>query len=560
MILRKPYAFIIRHFKLIHLIITILLCVGTYKATVIRTFLKDYSAAPAILNKLDASAYMDATTNTAEMIERMDSLFSFSVFIVPLVTILLTIVILFILYNKKKPYLLYIIVILYSMLLLAFYGITYNIIGDMETVLVDSRLTILIKDLLNLVVVGGIIIIVFVLTRATGFDIKKFNFVKDLEELNISETDNEEFEVELNIDSNIIRRKVRKFFRNLKYFYIEKKFLINLSIVLLLTVIGFVIYFVIIVHHEDYNQNSYFGSKDFTMHIDNVYLTNKDYSGNVITNKYLVILDLDVKSSYMNGKKMDISNYVLKIGDNEYKHTSKYRDYLFDIGVVYDDQLIYSRSEQNKKRTDYRTNYLLVYEIPESLINSDMILRYTMEFDLFANKLRPKYARVKLNPVNLDKNIVTTKYDVEDGIEFKDSVMKDLYLKLSSYEINSVIPEYYRFCIDTNKCYDSVEYITPSIGNVEKTILKIDLYSDSLEQYGIYNLYTFMQKFGKIEYKINGVNKQSNFINKINSNHAAVDNYYIEIPKEIEDATSVSLKFYIRNKVYEYALKQEEQL
>lgn len=555
MILRKPYAFIIKHFKLLHLILLALFGISIYRLSAIGAFLKQYLENPVVFNRFSVDAYF-TTNNITEMLAELDSLFPFYVFLVPLIVILVTLVILFILYSKKKPYLLYIIIITYSIALLAFYGIIYNLVSQMQTTLVDTRFANIMRDFTNIVMIAGIILSIFILVRATGFDIKKFNFVKDLQELDISEEDNAEFEVELNVDSNVIRRKIRKIIRYLKYTYYERRFIINLALTSVIVIAGFVIYFVVMVHHKDYNQTATFGSSDFTMHIDNVYLTNKDYLGNVISDKYLVIVDLDIKSSYAKGKRLDISNCALIVNDKKYLHTAKYRDLLYDIGTVYEDNLIYSRTENNKKRTDFKTNYLLVYEIPASYIDDKMTFRYTMDFDVFADTVRPKYARVKLTPINLDKNIEVTTYELADSISFKQSVMSNLYLTIDSYEINQTMAEYYRFCTSTKECFDSVEYITPSIGNIDKTVLKLTGKLENSNIVGIYNLYNLVDKFGKIEYKIGDTTKKTSIIGKINTNHNSNDTYYIEIPKEVEQADKISLKFNVRNKVYEYILKQ----
>ena len=276
-----------------------------------------------------------------------------------------------------------------------------------------------------------------------------------------------------------------------------------------------------------------------------------------MTDKYLVIIDLDVRSSYSRGKKLDISNCVLTIDDRIFKHTPKYRDFIYDIGTVYEDNLIYSRTEQNMKKSDFKTNYLLVYEIPKTYINSKMVFRYTMSFDVFADTMRPKYARVKLNPVNLDTNIKEQQYELGDKISLEDSVMNELSLQIDSYEVNEIMAEYYRFCLNTNKCYDSVEYITPSIGNTDKTILKVTGKLENSNVTGIYNLYNLIDKFGKIEYKVNDTIKKSSIINKLTPGHISNDTYYMEIPKDVEQASKISLKLYIRNKVYEYILKPE---
>ena len=56
MILRKPYAFLIRHFKLIHLILTVLLAYILYKTNKLLSFFNQYLSSgkyEVIVSKLD---------------------------------------------------------------------------------------------------------------------------------------------------------------------------------------------------------------------------------------------------------------------------------------------------------------------------------------------------------------------------------------------------------------------------------------------------------------------------------------------------------------------------
>ena len=80
--------------------------------------------------------------------------------------------------------------------------------------------------------------------RATGFDVKKFDFAHDLQQLNVDEKDNEEFEVDVELDTDKLFRKIRKKIRYAKYVYFENKFLIflTLAIVLGLGVGGYFIF------------------------------------------------------------------------------------------------------------------------------------------------------------------------------------------------------------------------------------------------------------------------------------------------------------------------------
>lgn len=544
MILKKPYAFIIKHFKLLHLILTALLSLTIYRLVLIMTFLKEYLVNPVVFDKFSVESYL-SSNDILRNIDSLDSLFPLLAFIIPLIIIIISLIILFILYNKRKPFLLYIFTIVFSLVLFILYGISYNLTYSMRTVLVDIRLTNMIKDIYTIIIIIGSVLALFALIRATGFDIKKFNFVKDLQELDISEEDSEEFEVELNVDSNVLRRNFRKKLRTFKYNYVEKKFLINLIVLLVLLFAGFIIYFFIIVHHKEYSQNQTFSTDNFDMQVENVYITNKDYKNNIITDNYLVVVDLKIKSYTSKGKVFDVGNSNLIIGEKEYKHDTKYRDLLFDLGVVYDNNLIYN----------VESKYLLVYEIPKESINKQMIFRYTLGFDILASTLKPIYANVKLNPINLNTNLENKNYSINDEIIIDSSIMRDSKIQLTGYDLNSTMAEYYRFCISTKECYDSVEYINPSIGNEEKTLLKIEGKVDNIKIKNVYDLYNLIEKFGKIKYRINGFMKRVNVYGKVNPVHSSKDTYYLEIPKEVEQADMLSLEFNIRNIKYEYVLK-----
>ena len=80
-----------------------------------------------------------------------------------------------------------------------------------------------------------------VLIRGLGFDIKKFNFNRDLQDLRLEEKDSEEVEVSIDLSSDRIKRTGRRTVRELKYYYLENKLVIN--IILVVTVVIFIMIF-----------------------------------------------------------------------------------------------------------------------------------------------------------------------------------------------------------------------------------------------------------------------------------------------------------------------------
>ena len=93
MILRKPYAFFIKHFKLMHIILSVLVCYSLYNTKELLEFFNEY--AKTIINVTGQNLY--------EIL--IPGLFH----ILPFLIIIFSIIILVVLAIKKKPNLFYII-------------------------------------------------------------------------------------------------------------------------------------------------------------------------------------------------------------------------------------------------------------------------------------------------------------------------------------------------------------------------------------------------------------------------------------------------------------------
>ena len=70
------------------------------------------------------------------------------------------------------------------------------------------------------------------------------------------------------------------------------------------------------------------------------------------------------------------------------------------------------------------------------------------------------------------------------------------------------------------------------------------------------NLFDWIEKYGSIVYTIGDHEyRVSNLTQVVSSRVSSVDTIYVEVPKNILDATSVKLKIKVRNSVYVYILK-----
>ena len=77
MILRKPYAFLVKHFKLIHILLTLVIAFLVYRTNIILNFLNEYIAS-------NQTSPIDNLTNT---------MFNIWMFIFPFIVIVLSLVI-----------------------------------------------------------------------------------------------------------------------------------------------------------------------------------------------------------------------------------------------------------------------------------------------------------------------------------------------------------------------------------------------------------------------------------------------------------------------------------
>ena len=200
MILRKPYAILIKNFKLIHAIIAVMMGYLTYRTSEIVSFISDYIGS----SQLKVSP------------EKVEGLYGPILFVLIAFVILLNIVLLFVLRFKKKPIKFYIYNIIGQLYTLVMYAISYNLIKELQHGLVDIKTLKLIQDFTMGAFFLQIIALVIVAIRATGFDIKGFNFKEDLAELEIKEEDSEEFEVSFDVDTDKLKRGLKKRIRYAK--------------------------------------------------------------------------------------------------------------------------------------------------------------------------------------------------------------------------------------------------------------------------------------------------------------------------------------------------------
>ncbi len=537
MIIRKPYAFLIKHFRLIHAIMTICMGYLLYRSYLIYDYIKSYMATSMLAVNEDITS----------------SLFVSRMFYLPGLIIILIAILLVVMIRKKKPFLFYVVNIFIYIATVILYGYLFNQLNYIETNIMEIKQVQLIHDLALMLLIGQGVSFFISLIRSLGFDMKQFEFGKDLMELETNDEDNEEVEVNITVDSNAIKRELNKRKRYIKYVYLENKLLINASILLFFSVIFLLIYLNSTVYNITYDEGSMFYVSGYELGVNKVYMTNKSFDGKVITSddKYLALAEVSVMITGYD-RILNTGKTILEVdGVNYYPNTTRYKDYTFDLGKTYYNEEL---------PLDTFTKVLLVYEIPKNSIKSKIEFKYLNNVETDEDKFNPKYIHVNISPIYIDE--VKEAVDVELGVDtvLNENNLGKTTLKINSFEMKEEYGLSYNFCYK-EECITSYEYLRPvPNSNYDLAVLKVNAELNKDEYINVSTIntpYDLVNLYGLIEYKINGETyRVSKDFRNIKANRVSTGNdYYISINKKIINAEEAYLYLYVRDSVYRYKIK-----
>ena len=342
MVLRRPYAFLIKHFRLIHLIITAILTFLVIKLRGVYKFLN--SVIEVSTNRYGASEYIN-----------------YGLIIIIFVVLLLFLAIYWLLKYKDKPRRLYMFAIGGYIVISIFLLILFSFIASFEYNVVDAKTIRFYRDTLLIMMVFQYVFILLMAVRGFGFDIKKFDFNKDAAELNATESDSEEIEINTQIDTTNIVRGIEKGKRELGYYVKEYRPYVIVIGVVIVAIIGINAYKFINNNLKTYHEGDIVGEK-------NILKINEGYYGIYDDGEY-VIINFD---AYKYGKKerLNINNLALHIGKKTYIPNKNICSQFSSFGTCYKKQFI----------TEEARSYIATYEVDDLNIKKTY-LTYTDSFD-----------------------------------------------------------------------------------------------------------------------------------------------------------------------------------
>ena len=349
MIVRKPYAFLIKHFRLIHGLLFAMLVFLIIKSISIYTFFNDY-------------ATRHYFTNTNSLVSDYVTML---MFVVALLIIVVCAIIYYLLSIKQKSRSIYFIIGAYAIIMFGYFVYISNVLGGLMQKSMNVESVRAIRDISIIVIIPMLVFMFIILSRSLGFNLKKFEFKKDLEDLKIESTDNEEVEVTLGKNSYKYKRFIMKTIRFTGYFIQENKFFVTAVLSIIMLSISIMIYLNIKVYNVKYETNQTIFANTMWYRVNNSYITQKDISGKEIDeNKYYIIVNVNIDNK--SSSKYDVSRelFRLDIGgksiipvfnmDKEFTDFGKiYKASTIDAGDQFDVNVIF---EIEKK--DYKDEYL----------------------------------------------------------------------------------------------------------------------------------------------------------------------------------------------------------
>lgn len=524
MILRKPFAILIKYFKAIHILLTAFSFYLVYRTNMILSFLSEYMG----------------THNSVIGKDLTSELYSWLMYLSLFIIIVGSCIILALMLFKQKKVKLYIYNIFTYVTLGIIFAFSYSVVSSLEIELVDVRTLKIVQDLITTSFILQIISLVMVAMRATGFNVQKFNFTKDLQDLEIEDLDNEEFEINIDLDYDDKKRKLNRMIRHTKYVYRENKFVLLSLIVIVIGVTCLSIYLNVGVYNKVYSKNEAFTTNFFVMQMGDSYSSSKDYRGNeILKNESLIMINMNLKRLATKDTTFDSARLILKIDEHHFYHDSAYKNLMFDMGEIYLNQNISTEFD----------NYVFIYKIPTDFLDKDIRLIYT--------DYNGKQIQMDVNPISLIKEEEPINVFVPQVMTLGDSILSKREIKFDSVEIADSFRVDYKFCVDS-KCYQSYEYLKTTLnGKNNKVLLKIKGSIKEIATEKKVDLYTFINQFGYVEYQINNETKTIGLNAKeVKPTKTTLqDECYVEVTEEVKYADSIKIVFKIRNKTYKYIVK-----
>ena len=531
MIIRKPYAFMIKHFKLLHLIILACIIFALY----------NLSGIGALINTLISSR---TYTYSGADIYINTSIYPFL-----FVALFLSVGLFWLLRQKKKPVGLYIGLVIYLLVLVFSFMYIYGVLNKIINETVEVDVLAFLRDFLVLLNFPGYIFSGVCFVRGIGFNIKQFNFSKDIEELKIADKDSEEFEVMVGQNNYKYVRTLRRTIREARYYVLENLVAITILFGVLILLLGFFGFRYYQQYMKKIKAQQVTTVNNITYVVNNAYITAEDFNGNIVKEgSKFVVVDMSFNNTSNDDKVLDLDRIHLVNNQLIYNNTQAYNSKFIDLGVPYD--------RDTKIPKDVMFDRTLIFEIPASSVTTNFDLR--VEYGVTS-----KNKNVISNYVKFDilaKNIDTE--DTTENIVYNHTVNANVInenpfdFSIRGFNLQENFNGKYVLCDKKLKCQKYNTLISANSYN-KKTMLVIDykgtIHEDAkfTKTFNTYN--KVFTNYTYLEYSL--YNKRMFEKVEIVPQSDVEDKLFFLVDRKLIESDYINLTFKFRNNTYVLSLK-----
>lgn len=534
MIFRRPYAFLIKYFKIINFVISLLFIYIAYKSYRVMTFFNEY-----VTHNYSGNIYKNFYMQYISPI----TILAFIVLLIGLA------IVLWLLIYKKKPIKIYATSILYYFILLIYFTINKNVMIGMETSVVTAEAARIYRDLSLIFLVPQIFFIITFILRGFGLNINKFNFEKDIKELEVTSEDNEEVELTFKNDGVKLKRNIRRYFREFSYYLKENKLIVSIigAILTILLVILIINLFPKKVD-SNYKQGNIFTYDNITYSLKDSIITNLNYQGDLISkNKYYLVVVLNIKNNSIEDKSLDYNNFRLELdNDNIYP--------ILDKGLNFVDYAEYYSGSVINGNNSF--DYSLVFELNKNDIRNNYKIKFASGSTLKDNNIVGKFNIITITPSIINKVNNTGNYNLNEEVSFINSNLGNSSIKFNNPLITNKYVYNYESCYN-NKCSTYKDIVNLDYTKTNKALLVLDYEYNIDKNVPFYKtsqtINGFINYFIKVKYTIDSKEYYSNVSNSTPSKLNG--KIVLETTDKINEADNIYLSLIIRNKEYLVTIK-----
>lgn len=532
MIIRKPFAFLVEKFKLLHFIILLPCIYLIYMFWRLSDFFNTFVLDGYVTTIADVS----------------NKYYSFLMIIATLFIVVFSLLVVALFKRKNKFYLPYLIL---EFIYIAIFVITLFIPGFLhsaELAELESSTSLILRGMMSIAFYVQIISAIAIILLAFGLNFKTGEFIDIRDEINLDEEDSEEVEINIKSDDYRFKRFIRRYFREIKYYIIENKNVFKV----LGGIVGVIILFFLVRFIISLNRivriDQAFGYSNFSISFNSSILSTLDYNGNKISDGKIYLANKVSVTNRTNGLlTLKTDDFCLEIAGECYYPKLDRSGKFIDLAKPY-----YAEAIGGGKTYEYA----IVYELDEALTKSKYKVKILDSLTYKKNEVIPKYKEITLNPSFSDSINNVADYNLGDEINLSKTNLLNTTLRFSDYNISQFFRYDYDYCYNDN-CTKSQDGIAAGFGKYF-IILDGTYNLDENSSYSKYKLGSndFFEDFTDIEYEYNG-NKYYLDVKDVTPKKVN-DKVVLEVNSSIKNAENKKLLITVRDQRYILNLEKKE--